>query len=369
MPEKMNKPMQVERINQFLKNHDIDPATVDVEALVDGSLHFNENFQEIKDKLHITTEEELMKNIREWEEKMQGRRREEFREEFEESLEEVKKSGKDVAQYYSQLRAYVKATVNGGPDSLILFSRPGLGKSFQVMSVLKEEGMEKGKDYELVSGYSTPLELYHQLYENKEKVLILDDVDGIASSRKALSLLQAATWSANGDRVVSYKTTSDKLDAPEEFKFEGSIIICLNRESALPELKALKSRSIFHRLELTYQELVNGVFPKIAEKELDGNAEELVEFIRENSNPASELEIRDLMKSIDLYKYADGNGADWKELVEGIIDTDEELNLVWNLMENGSTTKENVKKFREETGKSRATYFNKKKELENLIEV
>ncbi|KXA89333.1 hypothetical protein AKJ57_05485 [candidate division MSBL1 archaeon SCGC-AAA259A05] len=180
--------------------------------------------------------------------------------------------------------------------------------------------------------------------------------------------MQAATWSASGDRIVNYKTTSDKLEAPQEFKFEGSIIICLNRESALPELHALKSRSIFHRLELTYQQLVNGIFPKIAEKELDGNAEELCRFIKENSNPASELEIRDLMKSIDLYRYANRNGADWRELVDGIIDTDDELNLVWKLMNNGSTTKENVKKFKEETGKSRQTYFNKKKKLKKLVE-
>ncbi|KXA94349.1 hypothetical protein AKJ65_04700 [candidate division MSBL1 archaeon SCGC-AAA259E19] len=368
MPEKMNKPMQVERIKQFLANHNVDPKTVDTEALVDGSLHFDENFEEIKDSLQITTEEELMEGVREWEEREQERRREEFREEFKESLEEVKESGKDVAQYYGRLRAYVRATVNGGPDSLILFSRPGLGKSYQVMSVLKEEGLERGEDYELVNGYSTPLELYHQLYENRDKVLILDDVDGIASSRKALSLLQAATWSASGDRVVNYKTTSGKLDAPQEFKFEGSIIICLNRESALPELRALKSRSIFHRLELTHQELVNGIFPKIAEKELDGGSEELVEFIKENSNPASELEIRDLMKSIDLYEYANGNGVDWKELVSGIINADEELTLVWNLMKNGNTTKENVKKFRKETGKSRQTFFNKKKKLKKLVE-
>ncbi|KXA90783.1 hypothetical protein AKJ57_03630, partial [candidate division MSBL1 archaeon SCGC-AAA259A05] len=208
MPEKMNKPMQVERINQFLTNHGIDPATVDTEALVDGSLHFDENFHRIKEKLGVKTEKDLMEEIREWEEREQERRREEFRESFEESLEEVEESGKDVAQYYTHSRAYVKAVVNGGPDSLILFSRPGLGKSFQVMSVLKEKGMEKGVDYELVNGYSTPLELYHQLYENRKKVLILDDVDGIASSRKALSLLQAATWSASGDRIVNYKTTS-----------------------------------------------------------------------------------------------------------------------------------------------------------------
>jgi len=368
MPEKMNKPMQVERINHFLANHDVDPATVDTEALVDGSLHFDENFEEIKDSLQITTEEELMEEIREWEEREQERRREEFREEFENSLKQVEQNGKQVSQYYSQTRAYVKAIVNGGPDSLILFSRPGLGKSYQVLSVLKEEGMEKDKDYALISGYSTPLSLYHKLYRNRDKIVVLDDVDGIASSRKALSLLQAVTWSVNGERVVSYETTSDKLEAPSQFEFEGSIIICLNRESSLPELEALRSRSIFHRVELTHQELVNGIFPEIAEKELDGSSEELVEFIKENSNPASELEIRDLMKSIDLYRYANGNGVDWEELVEGIIDTDDELNLVWNLMNNGSTTKENVKKFRKETGKSRQTFFNKKKKLKKLVE-
>ena len=138
--------------------------------------------------------------------------------------------------------------------------------------------------------------------------------------------------------------------------------------AALPELRALKSRSIFHRLELTHQELVNGIFPKIAEKELDGGSEELVEFIRENSNPASELEIRDFMKSIELFKYAGDNGTDWKELVGGVIDTDEELNLVWKLMNNGKTTKENVKTYREKVGKSRKTFFKKKKELKKLVE-
>ncbi|KXB05598.1 hypothetical protein AKJ50_00500 [candidate division MSBL1 archaeon SCGC-AAA382A13] len=361
--------MQVERINQFLRNHEIDPATVDVESLVDGSLHFDENFNKIKENLGIKTEQELMKEIRDWEEKMEKRRKKQFREEFEESLEEIKESGKDVKEYYTQLRAYVKATVKGGSDSLILFSRPGLGKSFQTLSVLKELGLKKGIDYEVISGYSTPLELYHKLYQNRKKIIVLDDVDGITSSRKALSLLQAVTWSVNGERIVNYETTSDKLEAPSQFQFEGSIIICLNRESSLPELEALRSRSIFHRLELTYQELVNGIFPEIAEKELDGNAEEVVNFIQENSNPASEIEIRDLVKSIQLFNYADGNGANWKELIEGIIDTDKELNLVWNLMNNGSTTKENVKRFREETGKSRATYFNKKKELENLVQV
>ncbi|KXA93655.1 hypothetical protein AKJ66_01480 [candidate division MSBL1 archaeon SCGC-AAA259E22] len=237
----MNKQLQIERIEQFLNDHGIDPTETDIPALVDGSLHFDENFSKIKEKFGVKSEEELMEEIRNWEEREQKKRKEEFRNRFENSLKQVERNGKQVSQYYSQTRAYVKAIVNGGPDSLILFSRPGLGKSYQVLSVLKEEGLEKDKDYALISGYSTPLSLYHKLYRNRDKIVVLDDVDGITSSRKALSLLQAVTWSVNGERIVNYETTSDKLEAPSQFEFEGSIIICLNRASSLPELEALRS--------------------------------------------------------------------------------------------------------------------------------
>jgi len=367
MPERMNKPMQVETANRLLKEQGVDPSTVDTEALIDSQNHFDENWSELKQKLGIKTHEDLMEEIRNYEEIEQERRREEFREEFEESLEEVKDEAKDVARYYGVMREYVKATVNGGTDSLILFSRPGLGKSYQVLSVLKEEGLERGVDYELINGYSTPLSLYHDLYENRRKVLVLDDVDGIANDRKALSLLQAVTWSANGPRTVKYRTTSDKLEAPPEFEFEGCVIICLNRKSALPELEALMSRSIFHEIQLSYQQLIGGIFPKIAERKLGEDGLKVASYIESNSNPACELEIRDLIKALELYEYAQNNGANWKELVDGLIEADDDLTLVWQLMNDGSTTKENIKKFRKETGKSRRAYFRKKKKLQGIV--
>jgi len=367
MPEKMNKPMQVEAANRLLNRQGVDPSTVDTEALIDSQNHFDENWGELKRKLGIKTHDELMEEIRDYEQIEEERRSEEFRERFEESLEEVKNEAKDVARYYGVMREYVKATVNGGTDSLILFSPPGYGKSYQVLSVLKEEGLERGVDYDLINGYSTPLSLYHDLYENRRKVLVLDDVDGIANDRKALSLLQAVTWSANGPRTVKYRTTSEKLEAPPEFEFEGSVIICLNRKSALPEMGALISRSIFHEIELSYQQLVGGIFPEIAERKMGEDGFKVASYIESNSNPACELEIRDLIKALELYEYAQNNGANWKELVDGLIEADPDLTLVWELMNNGSTTKANVQQFRKETGKSRKTYFNYKAKLESLV--
>jgi len=108
-------------------------------------------------------------------------------------------------------------------------------------------------------------------------------------------------------------------------------------------------------------------FPKIAERKLGQEGKKVASYIERNSNPACELEIRDLIKALELYEYAQNNGANWKELVDGIIEADPDLTLVWELMNNGSTTKANVQQFKEKTGKSRATYFNYKAKLEGLV--
>ncbi len=368
----MPKELQVENIRRYIREHtDIDQAEVDVEAEVDSSLHFDENWERIKDELGIKTETEIMEDIKEWKEKIHKKRTEQFKKEFRETLEKVKEEGKAVGKYYKELRGYVRALIHSDQDSLVIYSKAGYGKSYQVQATLKEEGLEYGRDYEVKTGYSTPMELYHTLYENRDNVLILDDVEGIAHDQKALSLLKACTWSVGENRTLTYSTTSSKLEAPKTFEFKGKIIICLNRSvEGDPDFEALKSRSIYHELELTYQELVNGIFPKIAKNKMEEEkAEEVVGFIRKNSNPACNLEIRDLIKAISLYEYAENEGVDWKPLVDGLIDSNPDLDLVWRLMKDSSkSVKEKIRKFKEETGKSRKTYYNYKNELESMVE-
>lgn len=283
---------------------------------------------------------------------------------LEDKIEDIEKFGEDVSDYYSKLRGYVKALVYSEHNSLFVYSRAGLGKSFQCQSTLEKEGLLRGKDYEVQKGYSTSFELYHTLYEARDKILVLDDIEGIIHDSKALSLLKACTWSVEDKRTVSWGSASSKLEAPKTFTFEGDIIICSNRRpKGNNDLEALKSRSIYHELELTYEELISGVFPKVANNLMD-DPEELLNFIDENSNPSYELEIRDLVKAIRLYKYANENGEDWRHLVDGILEANEDLNLVWRLMRDTDLkVKEKVEKFREKTGKSRKTYYNYRKEL------
>jgi len=72
--EVMNKTLQVKTIKKILEKHGISPDTVDVEALVDSSLHLDENIKEISKKLglniepppHYDDEEKTNELLHEW---------------------------------------------------------------------------------------------------------------------------------------------------------------------------------------------------------------------------------------------------------------------------------------------------------------
>lgn len=288
-----------------------------------------------------------------------------------ETLSEIKEHGKAVGKYYERLRENVKFLIHGDQHSLLLYSPAGYGKSFQVESVLEEEGYEFMDDYMVQQGYSTPLSFYKTLYYNRDKVIVLDDIEGIIHDKKALSLLKACTWNVSDERTVTWKSTTHRLDeVPRQFQFSGKVIICMNRKPSEKnqDYQALKSRSIYHELDVGFKELIDGIFPTIAKNKLpEEKAEEIVEFVKDNSNPASEIEIRDLIKSIHAYKYAEEFDKDWKMLVEGILESDPDLNVVWRLMREEKPVKKKIKEFREETGKSRRTYYNYREKLKRIL--
>lgn len=362
-PQKMVHGAQIELARHLLSEQGIDTSTVDLQAEIDPSLHFDENWKVLKDKFGIKTDADLDKEIEKYEQIIRERRARQFREMYEQSLEQVREQGKAVADYYANMREFVRAVVESDQNSLIVFSRAGLGKSYQILSVLKEMGLERGKDYALLNSYTTALDLYHFLYQHRDKIVVLDDVEGIVQDRRALSILRATTWSVGDKRMVNYHSTTSKLEAPKQFEFEGTVIMTLNRKADIPEMEALISRSIFYQLEIPYEELVGGLLPTIGENLRGKDGVKVAEYIGEKTDPSSNIDIRTLMKAINLYDYAENDGVDWKPLVDELLDYDEELQLVWELMQSGKSVSEQVKEFRQKTGRSRRTYYRRKKQL------
>ena len=279
-----------------------------------------------------------------------------------ESVECMYENEKREDQFY-KMRELVKIVVKGYSNSLILLSEGGLGKSYTVLQTLKEEGLKDGEEFVYITTFSTPLELYHILYENKDKLVVLDDTEGILTDRKSISILKSALWSANGRRVLNYHSTTGKLQAPESFEFTGKIIFCINEIGHDKIIQSLVSRCLFYRLKFSYQEKLK-MMEDIAKSE--GIATEVMEFIKIYTTPATRnLNFRTLFHIWNAYRYDSDNGKDgrWKELAKALLETNEELGFVLGLIESARPVNQQVKEFITTRHMSRRTFFRYKQML------
>lgn len=142
--------------------------------------------------------------------------------------------------------------------SLIVSGAAGVGKTFTIMSRLKQAKLDLLCSVNYMNGKSTALGLLTALWETRKRgdVLVLDDIDSIFSSEDALNLLKAALDSSE-QRTITYASTSKVLkDAgiPQQFKYNGKVIFITNLDlrkksqgtSALAQhCSALLSRSVY----------------------------------------------------------------------------------------------------------------------------
>lgn len=274
-----------------------------------------------------------------------------------------------IENYFKPVKEFVRMVIKGHSDALVLLSDGGLGKSYQVLKTLEEEGLKQGKGYEYICVFSTPLELYHMLYANQNKLIVFDDVEGLLEDRKSIAILKAALWSNTNKRIVHYHSTTEKLRAPKEFEFKGKVILCLNDLVDCKIVNALISRCLYYRLILSYHQKIE-IMKSIAEKE--GIPQEIVEFIRINSSPATKnLNFRTLIHLWNAYRYDMNNGytGNWKTLGKALLESDGNLSLVWELSKTGKKVEEQAKEFAAVANKSRRTYFRYKKLIENGVKM
>jgi hypothetical protein len=262
-----------------------------------------------------------------------------------------------IEKHFGKMKELIRMVVRGYSNALILVSEGGLGKSYTVLQTLKEEGLKENEDFVYITTFSTPLELYNMLYANRDKIVILDDLEGILTERKSISILKSALWSANGRRYVSYYLKTNKLDAPKKFEFSGRVIFCINDIRNNKIIQSLISRCLFYKLEFSYSQKIE-IMRAIAEKEKIPI--EVIDFIEVISSPATQnLNFRTLRHVWDAYRYDLNNGKNgsWKEVAKSLLDADNNLALIYELSKSEKPVKEQVNEFINMTGRSRATYF------------
>jgi len=276
--------------------------------------------------------------------------------EFEKQLEVIANTNTSdlLNKIYYVPKEYIKMVVNGKSRGLLLYGEGGLGKSWNVKRVIKEAGLKEGEDYNFISGHITPLQFYKKLFENRNNLIILDDIN-ILENKINLNMLKACLNDVNG--FVEYHTTNALKNTPSSFLFKGRIIILLNEKPEKSEhLKAVESRILTYPLEMDYQTKISIIFD-IAKNDYEGltttERQEIVSWIKENTNEATKnLSIRLLFMCFEFYKW---DRVNWVELANSYIKTDEYLSLIVQGV--------GEQAWCERTGLSRPTYFRYKKQL------
>jgi hypothetical protein len=152
--------------------------------------------------------------------------------------------------HYDAVKKSINSVLEGNLRACILCGPPGMSKTYLVKRCLHFNGMSPGSDYNTLKGSSVGLkEFFLFVYQNKDKVLILDDFDTPMRDPDMINILKAMTDSYKQRRVtLPYKEGDDSTlglpsDVPTRFDFGGKVIIITNmKESQMDD--AVMSRAI-----------------------------------------------------------------------------------------------------------------------------
>ena len=134
---------------------------------------------------------------------------------------------------------------------LILVGGPGLGKTTVVSSTL-------GKELALIEGHTTAFSLYETLYHNKDKFVVIDDVDGLYADRNCVRVLKMVCQS-NEIKSVSWHSQLSKLrreGLPSRFHTSSRVVIISNDWRTLNKnIASLEDRASVYDFEPTTEEV------------------------------------------------------------------------------------------------------------------
>ena len=275
---------------------------------------------------------------------------------------------------YTEMDSYVEMIAEGIGYGTIIEGKGGTGKSFRVVGKLNNKNPDM---YVYTDSFTTPQAFYIWLYQNRNKVLVIDDVAGLMSNDKILAMLKGGLWDVDGERIINYMTTKpikDEYDIPipTSFEFDGRMIIITNKlNQKSGHVQAVLSRVNHCRLDIPYKELI-GIMEQIAKQPFETLKEserlEVLDFLKENTSQSNrELNLRTLIKMFQFKIFANKVKKKdlWKVLAKKVLKKDDDLLIIEKLLNDTSFSTENdrIKAFEELTDKGRSTYFDLKKKF------
>ena len=168
------------------------------------------------------------------------------------------REARDPQEMFTNLARLTKMVGRGIQPSLVVTGGAGTGKTHLVKQTLSDMGLEESTDFVHFKGRATPAGLFITLYENSDKIIVLDDCDSVFKDDDAVNILKGALDSYDS-RKISYITSKSLKDTygaeiPRHFEFTGRIIFISNiDQSKLDE--AIRSRSFVADIDMTQDQM------------------------------------------------------------------------------------------------------------------
>ena len=138
---------------------------------------------------------------------------------------------------YRELEAFVDAFANGHLNLLIIYGRPGVGKSSAVRKRVGERAFT-------INGTASPFGIYIAAYRHRDEPIVLDDIDGLTANPQGVRLLKALSQT-DPEKTVSWETQAAALDReelPKSFTTQSHLCILSNSHFVSEDARALEDR-------------------------------------------------------------------------------------------------------------------------------
>jgi len=195
---------------------------------------------------------------------------------------------RDPEVMFTNLRNLTRMVGKGLQPSLVITGMAGMGKTHIVKQTLEDLGLTESNEFVHFKGRATAAGLYITLYENSDKIVILDDCDSVFKDDDAVNILKGALDSYD-TRKISYITSRELKDSyqnpvPRQFEFTGRVIFISN----IPQSKiddAIKSRSFVQDISMNTEQ----VFQRM---------EQLLKTIEPKIKAQHKMEALEIMKAL-----------------------------------------------------------------------
>jgi hypothetical protein len=261
--------------------------------------------------------------------------------------------GIEVIRSYAEYGDLIDGFFRGCYQLLVVVGRPGLAKSYEFEQRLGSSG-------HLIKGWAAPLQAYIEAYRHRNRPLVFDDAEVLWKRPGGRILIRSLT-EHRPKKLVQWKSTAKELAkaaVPQSFYTTSKIAIIANRFAfgSEEEREAVLDRGhlvLFDPSPVEVHERVGDWFW----------CQEIYDYIGERLHMLDSPSSRTYLKAWERKEA----GGDWQKLIADVFCHNNGALLLQALESDPdcATVDDRVQKFIEQTGLSRATYFNIKRGLRN----